>query len=299
METNIIIACPACEWQPDGEAYWRCSCGFNWNTFDTAGKCPACKKQWEITYCPGCGKTTPHKEWYHDKSMPLENTDSPEKIVLKQKKRALENRLATLGIKTRRVSYLPYLDHSTEQFQTPYEAGCRMLILNAIAYAVHNLHDRQKLVAWFKRENIWDRVSPEEKDFFIEAAPPKEELIDLSWRIEGALTLGWALNLLDTLHEINRNETDEEMDRFTSSIPGLGAPIQQFLHNLSFRDLGEVYIENLVNETATGYFRDLFFYGNKDETTINRMSSYERHKTLNWLRQFSDISTWDDTDTST
>lgn len=67
---ELIIECPKCKWKPDGGEYWMCSCGHTWNTFATAGRCPACSKQWNDTCCPsgtyvgGCGQWSPHLEWY-------------------------------------------------------------------------------------------------------------------------------------------------------------------------------------------------------------------------------------------
>ncbi len=62
------IACPKCNWEPDGGAYWVCTCGHIWNTFDTAARCPKCNKQWEDTQCinhaGGCGQFSPHIDWY-------------------------------------------------------------------------------------------------------------------------------------------------------------------------------------------------------------------------------------------
>ena len=65
---EIRIECPQCGWEPDGQPYWMCTCGHNWNTFDTAGRCPACGKQWEHTQCippaGGCPEWSPHLDWY-------------------------------------------------------------------------------------------------------------------------------------------------------------------------------------------------------------------------------------------
>lgn len=70
MDENTRIACPKCEWEPDGGKYWACSCGHIWNTFETAAKCPACGKQWKLTQCVrfkgGCGQLSPHEDWYRD-----------------------------------------------------------------------------------------------------------------------------------------------------------------------------------------------------------------------------------------
>lgn len=63
------IACPKCAWEPDGSPYWSCTCGHNWNTFATGGRCPSCKKQWMDTQCipyaGGCSAWSPYLDWYH------------------------------------------------------------------------------------------------------------------------------------------------------------------------------------------------------------------------------------------
>lgn len=294
MANDFKIECPRCEWEPDGKAYWRCSCGHVWNTFDTKAKCPACNKQWEDTYCPGCGLTSPHKEWYIDPSLPEKEVEP-----LRKRKRALEARMRSLGIDKYRIAHLPYLDPGNEDFRDPYEVGCRLLILYNIAYAVHHLEDREKIVDWFKQENLWEKVSEKERAFLVGKKPEQRDLMNLSWGLEGALTLGWTLNLTDTLHEIDRDETNEEMKAFVAAIPAMYGKTQPFLAKLAYRSLEQVYEENLVNELATTYFRDLFIELGEDETAINRMVSYERHKTLNWVRQFGAEGDWDEVDTST
>lgn len=48
---DLKIACPKCDWEPSPSDMWQCSCGHNWHTFDTGGRCPACNKQWAETCC--------------------------------------------------------------------------------------------------------------------------------------------------------------------------------------------------------------------------------------------------------
>jgi hypothetical protein len=45
------IRCPLCGWSPRKEDKWSCTCGHEWNTFDTGGVCPACLHQWTETQC--------------------------------------------------------------------------------------------------------------------------------------------------------------------------------------------------------------------------------------------------------
>ncbi|MDP2386614.1 MAG: DUF4272 domain-containing protein [Bacteroidota bacterium] len=292
------IECPVCEWPPDGEEHWQCTCGHAWNTFDTKGKCPSCNFQWEETYCPACGQTSPHNDWYSGAMKPGTD-DGPETIHLKIKKKKLEARLISLGIKNYRIGHLPYLDHTKEEFQNPYDVGCRLVILSAISYSVHKLENRLKIIHWLKIEELWDKVSEKEKEFFTDQQPTEETRIALSWRLESALVLGWALDLIDNIHSIDNEGTDDEINTFMNYVPELGESTKEFLSNVSYRSLEEIYEENLLNEMATTYFRDLLFNGKEDETQINRAVSFERHYSLNWVRKFSGISEWDETDTST
>ena len=110
------------------------------------------------------------------------------------------------------------------------------------------MDERISIADWFKRENIWDKVSNSEKEFFYEKTPEKEKIIDISWAIEAALTLAWVLNVMDTLPEIDRESTDNEIGNFLSRIPQPGVNTKEFLQNLSYRSLEEIYEENLVNE---------------------------------------------------
>jgi hypothetical protein len=59
-----VIRCPKCNFQPSDDSRWSCKCSHVWNTFRTAGKCPACSFQWEETMCPDCGKMSDHRAWY-------------------------------------------------------------------------------------------------------------------------------------------------------------------------------------------------------------------------------------------
>lgn len=43
------IRCPLSGWSPRKEKKWFCTCGNEWNTFDTGGVCPACLHQWTET----------------------------------------------------------------------------------------------------------------------------------------------------------------------------------------------------------------------------------------------------------
>jgi hypothetical protein len=43
------IRCPLCGWSPRKEDKWFCTCGNEWNPFDTGGVCPVC-----LLFLPWC-----------------------------------------------------------------------------------------------------------------------------------------------------------------------------------------------------------------------------------------------------
>lgn len=60
------IYCPRCRWRPGPRSRWVCTCGHVWNTFDTEGACPGCRKVWLHTQCLACQEWSLHEDWYHD-----------------------------------------------------------------------------------------------------------------------------------------------------------------------------------------------------------------------------------------
>ena len=63
------------------------------------------------------------------------------------------------------VEDLKYLHFDESRYQTPYDAGCRMMILYGLSYVASNPEDRRPIKGWFKREQIWMHLSTSEKEF--------------------------------------------------------------------------------------------------------------------------------------
>jgi len=215
------------------------------------------------------------------------------------RKERLEARLDKHGIKEHRVNYLPYMEFDDATFKTPYEAGCRMMILYVVAYTAMALEEREGIAGWLKRENLWPHVAPSERELFEGKVHDEQKLIDFSWDGECAYILAWALGLVTEAPSPSCPIDEQQLDEFVACMPALGDELGGFLNILSYRARAEIYDENLFHEMATTYFRDLIFNGREDASDIDRNVSYKRHYTLNWLRRFMDIDAWDDTDTST
>jgi len=217
--------------------------------------------------------------------------------VLLSRKKIIEEKLISYEIKGSKISYLPYLEFSEEDFQTPYEVGCRILILWAVSYLSYNPSEKAEIESWLKSSILWERISEREKKIFNEDLPQKS-LIDFSWKIEAVIVLSWAVNLIEKLPRLDTKISDQELDELMSKLPITENP-NYFLTLLSFRNKEEIFIENIINEMITWHLRDKMLSGKKENLKIDPSISFERHYALNWLRQFGGISEWDETDTST
>jgi hypothetical protein len=218
--------------------------------------------------------------------------------MLQERKIRIEERLEKHGIDCQ-INYPEYLTFDDHLFATPYEVGCRIMILYAIAYTLQDEPKKPGIVKWLKDEGLWSYVSRKEAAYFEHIYTREDLLLELSWKIESAYILAWSVKLVKDPSFPSDETNQEQMDDFVNHLPALGDHLNDFLHSLSFRDTAEIFDENIFYELTTTYFRDLLFSGRKDQTDINKPASFERHLALNWLRRFKGVKDWDHTDTST
>ncbi|MDP9173773.1 MAG: M50 family metallopeptidase [Planctomycetota bacterium] len=55
--------CPACGSSPPMGPLWVCTCGKNFDTFETQASCPACGRTFQTTRCADCGNSAPITAW--------------------------------------------------------------------------------------------------------------------------------------------------------------------------------------------------------------------------------------------
>jgi hypothetical protein len=220
-------------------------------------------------------------------------------MTLENRKARIGERLRAHGIAENPITFLPYLEFNPSDFATPYEVGCRIMILYALIYTIEEPSKKQGIMRWLKNEGIWAHVSAAEISYLEADAISQKQINELSWQLEAAYILAWALNLVENRPSSRSQVEDEEMDDFFDHVPALGDSLSDFLNKLSYRDTEEIFEENIFYELTTAYFRDLLFNGNKETTDINRGAAFQRHFALNWLRRSSESKDWDETDTST
>jgi Zn-dependent protease len=57
------FACPSCRTAPPIGAFWRCSCGAQFDTFETGAMCPNCSQQFPVSECLDCRRPFPMADW--------------------------------------------------------------------------------------------------------------------------------------------------------------------------------------------------------------------------------------------
>jgi len=234
--------------------------------------------------------------WYSDEiSYPVPQPVNH--VELERRKAVIESRLAGYGIEGTRITFLPYLDFDPDEFQPTMEVGRRILILWAVSNIALNLNEKDEVADWLKRSMLWDSVSPRERELFA-GNTNERALMNFSWQIEAFIVLCWAVNLLDDIPDLSTSLTDQELVGLRKQLPINHDPTE-FLANISYRNKEEIFIENIINELVTSNLRDMMLSGKKKKLKLDASISLERHRALNWLRQFSGISEWDETDTST
>lgn len=61
---RIGLKCPSCGMAPPIGPYWGCAnCHQQFDTFESAGRCPHCNTQYGVTTCLDCRRSSPQHEW--------------------------------------------------------------------------------------------------------------------------------------------------------------------------------------------------------------------------------------------
>ena len=216
------------------------------------------------------------------------------------RKERLEKRLLDYGLKEYQNTNLSYLEFDPEKFATPIEIARRIIILYSTFHVACNLNDIEEIKKWLIKENLWEDLSDIEKELFNGEIEDEEKLSEFSWNIEKVYILAWTLNIVDDTPEPTNQITDTQFENLINNIPPLGKEnLLEFFNNQQLRDRNEIYDESLFSELITAYFRDLYCNGQDNQTSLDPNSTHERHFALNWVRRFSGIENWEETDTST
>lgn len=183
---------------------------------------------------------------------------------------------------------VPFNDEERTQCpRSVEEVAIRSIILHAVA-AVGYKVEPKPLVDWLKDQQIWDFVSPIEKDWFAAKRMTDEERSHLCWRVEAEWTLLWAISKVESLGLPTQTcNTTMLVDEI---MPALGDPIAEFIASSKLRSPGALLVEDDRAYNLHCYARQAYKNNSFPDDLVYGVL-VQRHYAFEWLNSSDD---WDD-----
>lgn len=205
-----------------------------------------------------------------------QNTVTDEQL---ERKNRNENTLTDYNIKINKN--LPCIESEEETtIRSIKEIARRVSVLAVTNMVAFNTISSEEAIEYLKEYNLWEFVTPKEKDFLTD--PTEEKKMYETWKCEAIYTLMWALKSFDTLAFPN-----ELCD--LNQIPYEQYPVGQD------KDPNE-FINNVIESRSVADLLDMadLYYrfdwacvdariNQQNIETIHPGIVYERHYALNWL----------------
>jgi hypothetical protein len=201
-------------------------------------------------------------------------------------------------------------DEQVNQIRRPDKVARRCVVLYAVLAAGHG-EVRDKLVAWLRREGLWQAVTPKESEFLLCGTPTQRQVVNATWHAEALFPLIWSLGLISELPS-PQQLCDVQLIRRV--LPPLFEPVAEFISSARLRNDSEIHGANKEIYHIHWRVRDFQL---RDQPTrpgkLRRMphadidppaESYnpgvvqQRHYALNWLIGYC-AQEWDDITTDT
>lgn len=209
-----------------------------------------------------------------------------------QRKERSEARLRSLGVPV--LETLPRIEAESEvRVRTAQEVARRSLVLFAVA-EVGLGAPRDSVVASLRRTGLWDSASPTERRFLMAPSPPRQAVIDASWRFEALWPLLWSLGHVEAL-DVPRKVIDvQRVERLL--LPSLADP-RKFVGEARLRPVPEILDETDLVYRTHWAVRQAGIDGEEPPAGLHPGVVVERHYALNWLTYYAEE--WDDITTDT
>ncbi|KRD11739.1 hypothetical protein ASE21_08565 [Flavobacterium sp. Root901] len=187
--------------------------------------------------------------------------------------------------------HLPYIESEDEVvIRTAKEIAERVTVLAMTNLVAFNNLSGEEAGDYLKKYNLWDLVTPDEKDFF--ANPTEQRKSHESWKCECIWVLMWALNkvgdlgfpdelcsLNDIADEDYPVSPEKDPNDFINSITETRNKLEILALNDLYYRLDWACVDARINGT--------------DMTAVHPGVVYERHYALNWLINYNEAE-WDD-----
>ena len=192
------------------------------------------------------------------------------------------------------LEHLPLVEDFTEaKFRDKNEVAKKAVVLYGLIYVAHGEKTSKEMIEYFKKYNLWNTVSPDERQYLEKQNKTEQDNNPVTWRVENLNVLLWALGNFDTL------SFPTTMCNFSNykNLPNLEIDPTQWISNSKLRDT-----EDILNETDLIYrihwaTREAGLKGKPMPANLSEDIVMERHFALNWLTMYAED--WDDITTDT
>ncbi len=192
------------------------------------------------------------------------------------------------------LEHLPLVEDFTEaKFRDKNEVAKKAVVLYGLIHVAHREKTSKEMTEYFKKYNLWNTVSPVERDYLEKQNKTDQDNNPVTWRVENLNVLLWALGNFDTL------SFPTTMCDFSNykNLPNLEIDPTKWISNSKLRDT-----EDILNETDLIYrihwaTRQAGLKGKPMPANISEDIVMERHFALNWLTMYAED--WDDITTDT
>jgi hypothetical protein len=192
------------------------------------------------------------------------------------------------------LEHLPLVeDYREAKFRNEKEVAKKAVVLYGLIYVAHGEKTSKEMIDYFKKYNLWNSVSPEERQYLEKENKTSEDNNPMTWRIENLNVLLWALGNFQTL---SFPTTICNFSNY-SNLPDLEVDPTPWIENSKLRDK-----EDILNQTDLIYrihwaTRDAGLKGKTMPAGLSEDIVMERHFALNWLTVYAED--WDEITTDT
>jgi hypothetical protein len=192
------------------------------------------------------------------------------------------------------IEHLPLIeDHTTAKFRKAHDIASKIVVLYGLTYVANHAEEPEVLIKYYKQHDLWDYVSPEERNYLAKEERTSKDDNPITWRIEAIIVMLWSLGKFDKLlfPDAECQFPDPSVFHDIEKDPAV------WIMDAKLRNTEEILNEaDLIYRTHWAA-RDAQLNGRPMPAGINYDVIMERHFALNWLTMYAED--WDDITTDT